>query len=136
MDELDDARLDGVGLFVLDDSFDALFTDGLIATVEEYGLVERPLPAARAAPAVAECGEDGDPSSDAERGECVLGPSRPLCASTRAKKRHLGVLSTFEAGLQWALMNNKKKCWRESSRRNTARSPPGCESHYAGNPEV
>ncbi len=33
MAENDDARLDGVGLFVLDDSFDALFKEGLIATV-------------------------------------------------------------------------------------------------------
>ena len=81
MDERDDARLDGVGLFVLDDSFDALFKEGLIATVGKHGLVEQPLGAARAAPAGAECEEDGDLSSKDVVDECVVGTAKPRCAS-------------------------------------------------------
>ena len=114
MDELDDARLDGVELFVLDASFDALFDAGLIATVGKHGLAEQPLRAARADPAVSE-EEDGAVSENEDgAGACVVGPGRPRSATIRARKtpKNFGDLTSFEEGLTLYLMraDNRFKC--------------------------
>ena len=100
-----DLSLASVELRDLDASTYELFRARLAAAYQQHGLAERYVGAARAAPAVAECGEDGDPSSDAERGECVVGTGKPFYY---AKPKHLDDLSLFEVGLQGRLLNNPK----------------------------